>query len=142
MAARKRIRRKLRQKTPAVHRRGAAPQLKGPETSDLIIGGAMDPVEKAADRMAARALAGPAPIAAPAAGGAATQATRTLGARAFAHGHALGVRADGVSTVARPTGSHTRPAAENVSDQICNNARGNANVTGGSGSGRCCRDLT
>lgn len=61
---------------------------------------------------------------------------------AFSVGHRLGTRADGVNTIARPTGSHNRPASEHVSDQICTTARGNGNVTGASSSGRCCRDLS
>lgn len=61
---------------------------------------------------------------------------------AFNVHHGLGVRADGVSTVARPTGAHNRAAAQNVSDAICTNARANANVTGASATGACCRDLS
>lgn len=61
---------------------------------------------------------------------------------AFNVHHGLGVRADGTSTVARPTGAHNRAAAQNVSDAICTNARANANVTGGGGTGACCRDLS
>ncbi len=61
---------------------------------------------------------------------------------AFNVHHNLGTRADGVHTVARPTGAHNRAAAQNVSDAICTNARANANVTGGGGAGACCRDLS
>lgn len=71
MAARKRIRRKLRRKPPAVRQPGLAPPVKGGEGSDLMVGGAMDPAERAADRMASRALSGQANIdgSAPSAGG-------------------------------------------------------------------------
>ncbi|MBK0327761.1 DUF4157 domain-containing protein [Rhodobacteraceae bacterium F11138] len=63
-------------------------------------------------------------------------------AHAFNVHHGLGVRADGVSTIARPTGAHNRAAAQNVSDAICTNARANANVTGAGATGACCRDLS
>ena len=64
MASPKRTRRKLRRKAPAVRRAGGpgpAPAARGSAASDLVVGGAMDPAEKAADHMADRALSGRAP---------------------------------------------------------------------------------
>jgi hypothetical protein len=83
MALKKRIRRKIRRKAPAVRRPGGpnlAPANKG-AASELIIGGVLDPAEKAADRMAGRALSGQTPTntAATPAGGGAVQ--RSPGAR-------------------------------------------------------------
>ena len=64
MAQRTRIRRKLRRKAPAVRRMqpGAPARAAKGTASDLMIGGALDPAERQAERMASRALAGQAPL--------------------------------------------------------------------------------
>ena len=63
MALKRRIRRKLRRKSPAVKRkagaRSSAAKSDLNEPSSLMIGGAHDPAEKAADHMAARVLSAP-----------------------------------------------------------------------------------
>ena len=71
MAQKKRIRRKLRRKAPPVRHAGPVQAGKS-AASDLMIGGVLDPAERAAERMAGRALAGQAPglAHAPASGGA------------------------------------------------------------------------
>lgn len=58
MAVRKRIRRKLRRRAPAVRRPSGLTQADRNTSSDLLVGGAMDPAEKAAEKMAGHALAG------------------------------------------------------------------------------------
>ncbi len=69
MAAKRRIRRKIRRKAPALRRalaQGPAPAARGSVAdSGLMVGGVMDPAEKAADHMADRALSGRAPAVSP-----------------------------------------------------------------------------
>ena len=62
MATRKRIRRKIKRKAPAVRRAQPGQAGRGGSSSELLIGGMMDPAEKAADHMAHRALSGQAPV--------------------------------------------------------------------------------
>ncbi|MCP5086624.1 MAG: DUF4157 domain-containing protein [Rhodobacteraceae bacterium] len=68
MALKRKTRRKIRRKSPAVRRRTdartASAKSDARETSGLMIGGAHDPAEKAADRMAAQVLSGAGPVSA------------------------------------------------------------------------------
>lgn len=60
MAIKRKIRRKLRRKSPAVRKRpdASAQAMRDQAAGSLVIGGAHDPAEKAADQMAAKALSG------------------------------------------------------------------------------------
>ena len=74
MAIKKRIRRKIRRKAPSVRRSPSSGPAQAAKVggSDLMVGGVMDPAEKAADQMADRALSAQAPVTgtAPTGGGA------------------------------------------------------------------------